>query len=186
MARPRRVFSGQTEIHPRNGFCHDDELPGEIGTRQGSRWMAATHFAYRVPNGHNDPLSQFLVLYHLMNTDTEMELRSKPLTDWLENNATQLHWDAITVGKILSDLQTSFEAVLGEKQGILIAGRDGLGVFYHFGMTPGAIRLAYKVLDDLYRLARLATRSPSSVAPERHVSPLLECPSLLGEWKGAL
>ena len=85
----------------------------------------ARNWAYRANNGVYDALTYLQVLDTVLSIDPQIELRSKNLAKFLNDNKVMFYWDAITVGRVLTDLAESFEVMLGEKRGLLERG-DGL------------------------------------------------------------
>jgi hypothetical protein len=119
-----------------------------------------------------------------MNIDPDIELRSLKLAEYLQTQDYRMTWDAVTVGKVLSDLCDGFEDALGAKNGLLERGRDWKGAFYRIHRNPTTARRAQMLREDLYRSAQdeIALRQTK----RRHdhlVSPLLECGSLRGTWE---
>jgi hypothetical protein len=183
MARPRRPFSGVEEIE-RAESPFLTHVPGtKIGVRQRMRWEQSTHWTYRQPNGQYDPLTYLHVLDEVANINPDIELRSKNLAEWLNRARDQFVWDAVTVGKVLSDLCEAFEGKLGEHNGLLERGKDFKGAFYRIHHVPAAAELYIRLREDLMRLSEIemAERGRGN-RPPRLVSPLLECASVREEW----
>lgn len=179
MGRPRRPFGGVETIIP-------NETPWmglALGTRQRIRWDGSRHWSYRQANGLYDPLTYMLVLDAVANMAPDIELRAKNLVVWLNQVAAQFQWDTITVGKVLSDLCDAFEDVLGEKHGILERGRDYQGMFYLIHHTEEVARTYQALREELMGLVQveMVARVNHSGTP-RLASPLLECPSVRGEF----
>jgi len=184
MPRPRRPFSGMEEINPTAVPWMEDESPGVLGTRQRMRWESSTRWAYSTPNGCYDPLTYLFVLDMVMNIDPDVELRSIKAAEYLRTLDYRMTWDAVTVGKVLSDLCDAFEDLLGKKTGLLERGRDWKGSFYRIHRNPETGLAAQRLREDLYQSA--ADEITLRQTKRRHdhlVSPLLECASLRGEWK---
>jgi hypothetical protein len=183
MGRPRRQFGGQEDIEPLPEPFLAGEQAFTLGVREQRRWEASTHWHYRAANGVYDPLTYLHVLDAVAGINPDIELRSKALTEWLEENQKAFHWDPITVGKVLSDLEEAFEDKLGEKRGLLEKGKDYKGHFYSIHHTPDVARLYKALRTDLMRLTELEMNSRSlNRKTQRLESPLLECPSVRQEW----
>jgi len=182
MARPRRPFSGVEEITPLGTLWMQDEGVA-LGTRQRGRWEASRHWSYSTPNGCYDPMTYLFILDTVMNIDPDIELRAGKLTEWLGTQPYRMSWDAVTVGKVISDLCDTFEDVLGAKMGLLERGRDWRGAFYRLHRNPTTARLVLAVREDLYKAteAEMALVAAGNRS-QRLVSPLLECPAARGEW----
>lgn len=184
MARPRRPFNGMEEITPWGSKWMQDEIPGSLGSRQKMRWEASEHWAYTTPNGCYDPMTYLYILDAISNIDPDIELRSARLVEFLASKPYRLSWDSTTVGKVLSDLCDAFEDVLGKKMGLLERGRDWKGTFYRIHRSPDIAKVVLGLREDLYKAteaemeARKAGNRPLALA-----SPLLECPSVRGEWE---
>lgn len=186
MGRPRRPFNGVEEIQRLETLWMEDVLPGKLGVRQRGRWESSTRWSYRHPNGQFDPLTYLHVLDGVANIDPDIELRSSRFTDWLNRTRTQFIWDPVTVGKVLSDLCDAFEGVLGVKQGLLERGTDYRGRFYRIHRTEEIAKTYHALREDLMRLVEdEMEQRQNRQRPQRLVSPLLECPSVRGEWERA-
>jgi hypothetical protein len=180
--RPKRPFSGLTDITAREDKYHKEGR--NLGFRREGRWNSTVLKTYRVPNAYNDPLCHFIVLHTLLNADENVEFRSRHLADYLNLSRPQFGWDAVTVGKILSDLHESFETLLGEKSGLTTRGRDQNGYFYVLHTTEPVIQAAWGVLDDLQGLVEVQMTLQNQGKPvERAFSPLLESTTLRGAFK---
>ena len=186
MARPRRPYSEHTTV------SHFDEpymtATGQVpGTRQRQRWLASCNWVYPTPNGTECPMTYMLVLDALMNIDPFIELRSKNLVAYLTETYPQLTWDAVTVGRVVSDLCDNFEDVLGAKNGFLERSRDHLGWFYLLHQSPETADLAFRLRDDLFRLTEVEiTSRKQGRKTDFKGSPLLECVSVRGPWNSPL
>jgi len=183
MPRPRRPFSGQENVITADVWYLKDEAPGKLGTRQAQRWQTSANWTYPVPNGITDPLTYMLVVDALLTIDRSIELRAKPLTGYLADRYTQLTWDTVTVGRVLADLAESLTERLGKANTFLAGARDGRGWFYVMQGSPEAAAALYGLRDDLQRLTQerrdqLANRQDVGFK----FSPLVECPSLRGEF----
>lgn len=179
VGRPRRPFGGVETITA-------SETPWmglALGVRQRIRWDGSRHWSYQQPNGLYDPLTYLFVLDAVANIDPDIELRARNLVPWLFQAVPQFLWDSITVGKVLSDLCDAFEDVLGEKHGILERGKDYLGLFYRIHHTEEVARVYQALREELMGLAsvEMAARRNHDASP-RLASPLLECPSVRGEF----
>lgn len=185
MARPRRPFSGVETIERARAPFLTDVYPGHLGVRQRGRWEASTHWTYRTPNGQFDPLTYLHILDEIANIDPDIELRAKNLAQWLNEVRDQFIWDPVTVGKVVSDLCDAFEDVLGEKNGLLERGKDTRGAFYRIHHVEDTAKVYYGLREDLMRLVEVEMAAQTNrQRSQRLVSPLLECPSVRGEWKG--
>lgn len=179
MGRPRRPFSGQEDIETGSAPW----MGAELGVRQAARWQASRGWAYRVPNGQYDPMTYLYVLDALVNIEPSIELRASKLAEWLNRTQVQLRWDAVTVGKVLSDLCEAFEDKLGAKNGLLERGKDYRGTFYLIHSSPEVVKLLVALREDLMKATDEEMAALSrGYHPARLVSPLLECPSVRGEW----
>ena len=184
MGRPRRPFNGSETIEQFDSSWMEDAAGSPVGTRRRIRWDSSTHWRYRVANGHNDPLTVLYVHGALMNISPEIELRAGNLAKWLDDTAPAFSWDSVTVGKVLSDLCDGFEQRLGAKCGLIERGRDQKSIFYVFHRNQETATLARSLYDDLYRLAEVEIAAVAGRGPRnRSFSPLLECPSLRGEFE---
>jgi hypothetical protein len=162
----------------------EDESEGFLGTRERQRWESSEHWAYPTPNGCYDPLTYLFILDTIMNIDADIELRAGKLADYLATMDYRMTWDAVTVGKVLSDLCDAFEDVLGVKSGLLERGRDWKGAFYRLHRNPTTARRAQMLRKDLYYLAKteMDVRNKGGRSPGL-ASPLLECASVREEWR---
>ena len=183
MGRPRRPFGGQEEIEWSNRPWMADVRDVPLGVRQETRWAASGNWTYRVPNGQYDPMTYMFVLDAVVNIDPSIELRSGKLAEALNQRRQQLRWDAVTVGKVLSDLCDAFGDVLGAKLGLLERSKDQRGTFYLIRRTPEVARVFTALREELMRATELEMAALSrGEHPARLVSPLLECPSVRKEW----
>jgi hypothetical protein len=183
MARPRRPFGGQEDIVPSGDRWLKSLLAAPLGVRQETRWESSTHWVYRSVNGQYDPLTYLHILDAVANLDPSIELRAKKLAEWLNGTVTGFIWDPVTVGKVLSDLSDAFTDVLGAGNGLLERGKDYRGHFFYVHHTPEVANLYSAVREDLMRLVQdeMAQRV-NRIRSQRLVSPLLECPSMRGEF----
>ena len=185
MARPRRPYNGVEDITPSDDPWMVRVSPVQLGVRQRTRWESSAHWTYRQPNGQFDPLTYLHVLDAVANIDPDIELRAKNLTEYLNRVRPQFVWDPVTVGKVVSDLCDSFTDVLGEKSGLLERGKDYKGSFYRVHHLPDVARVYFSLREDLMRLSELEITARAQRGHTKMLaSPLLECPSLRGEWDG--
>lgn len=184
MARPRRPYNGVETIELSDDPWMARTSPVNLGVRQRGRWEASAHWSYRTPNGQFDPLTYLHVLDAVANINPDIELRAKNLTEWLNDHRPKMLFDPVTVGKVISDLCDAFEDVLGEKNGLLERGKDFKGSFYRVHHLPDVARVYYGLREDLMRLVEVEMAAQSNrQRSQRLVSPLLECPTVRGEWK---
>ena len=184
MARPRRPFSGMDEITPHPVKWMEDEKPGALGSRQSMRWDSSAHWSYRMVNGCYDPMTYMFILDTIMNIDPDLELRANKLVEYLATRPYQMVWDAVTVGKVLSDLCDTFEDVLGAKMGLLERGKDYKGNFYRIHRNPATADLAIRLREDLYKASEAAMADWNAGKRQPLLaSPLLECPAARGKWE---
>lgn len=183
MSRPKRPFSGLEDITQYGVSWMSDETSARLGARQRQRWDSSLHWRYRTPNGQSDPLTYLIVLDQIAHIDPDIELRAIKLTPWLNEHSDSVVFDSVTVGKVLSDICDAFEDVLKAKNGLLERSRDWKGTFYRIHRNGETAALYWKAREDLMRLAsaEMAARAAGN-RPERLASPLIECPSLRGEW----
>lgn len=183
MGRPKRPFNGMNDILSNEDEYLEELLGVQLGTRRRIRWTSGVSASYPTPNGTQDPLTYYLILDALMRMDTDIELRAGILAEWLSENREHLAWDPYTVGKVLADLCDAFETVLGAKNGLLERGRDSRGSFYRLHQNQGTAGAAWLLRDDLYSLvqAEIAVRRAGGKT-DTLGSPLLECPSVRGEF----
>lgn len=183
MPRPRRPFSGQETLIPIRSDWMSDVAERQPGVRQAARWVTSANWAYRTPNGIYDPLTMLKVLDAVAHIDPDIELRSQKMAEFLNVHSPRMLWDAITVGKVLADLCEAFEDVLGPKMGLLERGKDYRGAFYLIHRNADTAKVYFGLRDDLMRLAEDAIAAQANMQPvKRHDSPLLECPSVRGEF----
>jgi hypothetical protein len=183
MARPKRPFSGVEDIAQMAVEWMQDEKPGTLGVRQRIRWESSRHWHYRTPNGQFDPLTHLYVLDAVAHIHPDIELRSNKLAIHMNETNEAFVFDPVTVGKVLSDLCDAFEDVLGAKNGLLERGRDWKGTFYVLHRNPETAKAYWKAREDLMRLSQLEMEARAEGRKiDRLASPLLECPSLRGEW----
>ena len=124
-------------------------------------------------------------MYHLIQIDEAIELRSKEFRDYLAKVSPQISWDGVTIGRIFANLSDSFAIPLGDMETILLPSRDQEGHFYIPLFGQKQIDLAYTVLDELQRLVEIEASLRKMQRPERRVvSPLSECSSLRGLFLG--
>lgn len=180
MVRPRRQFSGQEVVVPRRGEWYEDMGWTDVpGTRRSQRWISQRRMSYKTLNGYRDPLTYLLVVDALLRIDTQIELRSSNLADWMNQTYSQMRFDATTVGRVLLDLQESLDTA---GYAFLNDGRDWKGRFYLMDPTEGNVKLLWSLRDDLARLSEIAIAAKTSGRSEKMIdTPLLECPSLRGE-----
>lgn len=184
MPRPRRPFSGQETIEPAADGYGNETVAEKIGTRRQLRWEQSANWRYRSPNGQFDPLSHMLVVDCLAKISPEIELRTAELVKWMNVEYSQVHWDAVTLGKILSDLVDEFTDAMGPENRFIARSRDWKGSFYLLRRSPEALKLLHQLRDDLQRLTRLEIEwQLTQQRSQRLASPLLECPSLRGEFQ---
>jgi hypothetical protein len=157
------------------------------GKRQAARWLSSRLWSYATPNGIECPMTYMLILDALMNIDPFIELRAKNLVIYLTNTYPQLSWDAVTVGRVVSDLCDNFEDILGKKNGLLERSRDHKGWFYLLHQSPETAKLAFLLRDDLMRLTAIEiTVRQQGKKTDFRGSPLLECVSVRGAWNSPL
>lgn len=182
MGRPRNPFYRLTSFDPLSVRWLADTAPGVVGTRAARRFDAALNWGYPTRNGTGDPLTYFLVLGALVNVNPSVEVRAKNLAEYLQLHFPQIAWDAVTVGRVLSDLCDNLEDVNGRKNAFLEVKRSSEGNYYYLHRTPDASKTALALLADLYRLCEIemAVRKQGKKTdyPE---GPLMECPSVLVE-----
>jgi hypothetical protein len=189
MGRARRPYNGSETVaytgQGRDRFWQS-EMDVPVGTRQRIRWKNARNWAYRANNGVYDPLTYLQVLDTVLSIDPQIELRSKVLAKFLNDNKIMFYWDAITVGRILTDLAESFEEVMGKKMGLLERGTDYRGNFFLLHVNADTIKVANDLREDLMRLStiEMAVRDRGETS-KRYATPLLECPSMRGEFNEA-
>jgi len=183
MPRPRRPFSGLETINTYHTPYLKDASDQRLPKRQEARWISSVTWHYPTPNGQQDPLTYMLVLDLLMNMDPSGELRASEAVKWLTLHRNSFTWDAVTVGKVISDLCDEIEDVVGKGNGLIERGRDWKGTFYVFHRSFRSTPLVWALRDDLWRLAehevseRRAGRKTDFMG-----SPLQECPSVRGPW----
>lgn len=183
MGRRRRPFNGVEDIIPRRSRFSEDLAPMKLGTRQRNRWKQSESWSYKVANGVYDPLTYMFVLDTVAGIDPDIELRAGNLAKHLNVYVEQFSWDPVTVGRVLVDLGEAFEDVLGPKMGLLERGQDYRGAFYNIHLNADTVGLYYRLREDLMRLAEdEMTRKGRGDASKRLASPLLECPSVRGEF----
>ena len=177
MPRPRRPYSEISD--PTMAAEEYLGIGGLKGTsRRSGRWKVSRGWSYRTPNGVEDPFTYMLVLDTLMRMDDQIELRANKMVKWLDFVAPQLSWDAITVGRVLSDLADTLQMLPNEDQPFLVGGRDYLGRFYRLFPTPANQELLWNLRDDLQRLSEIEMIVRGRGDKTNFMgSPLLECPS---------
>lgn len=185
MGRPKRPFNGEEEISPSGDAWGRKAIPLDtLGIRQKRRWEASAHWVYPMPNGVYDPMTYMFVLDMLVGINDQITLRASKLAEYLRIKRPQMGWDAITVGKVLADIEEEFENVLGEKVGILEKGVDYRGKFYYIHLYPDAVRLYSAVREDLMKLVDDERQKRLlNEAVYRTESPFRECPSMRGEFQ---
>ena len=193
MARPRRPYNGVETIEWSDDRDLEQQVPGMMLRRQRSRWKASREagttdgfeWRYRTPNGLYDPLTYLLVVDAIANIEPDIELRTKNLVEWLNENYKQLRGDVITVGKVLMDIRESYEDVLGKKNGMLEQGADYKGNFYRIHHDPDTAKVYYGLREDLMRLARLEIEKRNrGERTTDMVSPLRDCPTVRTGFPG--
>jgi hypothetical protein len=187
MPRPRRPFSGLDVVNTSREPYLRDVAASALPKRMETRWVESLRWHYPTPNGQQDPLTYMFVLDLLMNMDPSIELRASEAVKWLSVHRNAFTWDAVTVGKVISDLCDNIEEVAGKGNGLLERGRDWRGVFYVFHRSFRCVPVCWALRDDLQRLAehevseRRAGRKTDFMG-----SPLVECPSVRGAFVSPL
>ena len=182
MPRPKRPFSGNTEINTMSAKERVD-VDNRLGAKEARDRRRSRRLFHTPKNGHSDPLTVLFVLDMLLWLKQDIELRANPLAEALNLEFPQFIWDPVTVGKVLADLHVAFEDKLGEKRGLMWAGIDQKGRFYTMNRTAEVMVVAKALRRDLVRLADLeiAVRA-TGPATDFGGSPLYECPSVaIGE-----
>ncbi len=181
MVRPRRPFSGQEVIVERGADWYEDQGWSDApGTRRSVRWKSQRLADYRTPNGIKDPLTFMLVVDALLRIDHQIELRALALAEWMTIHYKQMQFDSKTVGRVLLDL---YESLDGAGNSFLYESRDWKGRFYLISPTEDNVKGLWKLRDDLNKLFEAHKEAREAGNPEKLIdTPLLECPSLRGEY----
>lgn len=141
----------------------------------------AKAYYHRTKNGVNDPYTYFHVAEAILAAEPDQKWTSAQLTDWLNENAPQLIWDSVTVGRVLYDLYDNWIDVEGsEDYTPLKRMRLYDGVFYRVNATPHTWAVLNNLIEDLVKVCdRLQKQEREGVLPKRTESPLLACPSVM-------
>lgn len=104
-----------------------------FGTKQVQRWAnQANTMRHAQPAGRQDPLSIMLVIDLLMRLEPETEVRARDLAEILNEEYKDIWWDAITTGRIMTNLMTIVEqyctAPVGQR--VLECEKDRDGFYY--------------------------------------------------------
>lgn len=183
MGRPRRPYNGVEKVEW-DDDRYRENTPGGLGVRPKRRMQAQSHWGYRAVNGVYDPLTYLHVLDVVAGIDPDIELRTKNLVKFLNEERPQFYWDTITVGRVLNDIREYFEDKLGGKGlGLLEHGQDYKGAFYRIHINEDTVRLFHKARVELAALAEIERTLRDRGEPtKRLMSPLQEVPSLREEW----
>lgn len=183
----RRITPKTTGIVGRADF---DQF-GRSGVPGAAEWLTdrrlrrvtrgRNNYVHRTPNGHKDPFSFWHLVDALLNIDPFHEFSSRQLTDWLNETRPQFIWDAVTVGRMLSDIVESCEMANSDLDAApLLHRRNAAGSWYQTNNQSLAGQVLRNILEDLETLCeKLVEEEGAGMLPKRHESPLMACASVM-------
>lgn len=171
-------------------FANDDlygrlSIPGSatlINDRRMRRIAKGrNNFLHRSKNGINDPFTFFHLVEALLGMEPGERFTASQFAWWLNKERPTFIWDAVTVGRILHDINESFrDIVAGDAHMPLITYREWSGVYYETTSYPVARVNLVNLVEDLFRICeKLQETEATGDLPRRVQTPLLDCPSLI-------
>ena len=136
------------------------------------------HMFHKQKNGAYDSVTYYHVLEMLMHIEPGEVFRTKEFIKVLGGEVTGILWDAVTVGRIISDIAEA----LNEAYGFTIIGSnrryDGMW-FDVTAIDKGRIGME-RLLEDLAKVAEAELKDEDrGVFIKRYQSPLEKCPSVI-------
>ena len=93
------------EIETDFGYAQAMRGAVEIPRHKRDKWTKeAQSLFHPTPNGRNDPLTHMLVVDTLMRLKPDQMIRAGKLRDILAQQRPQISWDAVTVGRVMTEL----------------------------------------------------------------------------------
>lgn len=160
-------------------------IPGSeevITENRRRRWLSGQkNFFHRTPNGVYDPITHFQVVTTLLDVIPNERFTAKQLVKLLEASNNTMSWDAVTIGRVLTDLHDSIELANGDNPAFqpIIAVRHWTGNHYYIADYPTAREVLARLADDLYKICEKEVEVEAAGRRSRRLgSPLSETPSL--------
>jgi hypothetical protein len=136
-----------------------------------------TRMIHVAKNGVNDPVTFYHVLDALLVIQPGVLFRTAEFLEYLRFQKTMLSWDAVTVGRVLTDIASGLHEAYGRKPIDYVRRWNGMTYMVHKDAESRVMVL--RLLEDMALLGKqmvLAERRGET--PLRYVSPLSRCPSL--------
>lgn len=150
--------------------------------RRCRRWASGQKkFFHRPRNGAHDPLTQFHVLLALMEKTPNERFSAKQLTSELRASNKFFSWDAVTVGRIVTDFIDSIKLAYGDdaRSRPILSARHWSGNYYFISDLPEAREILARLADDLYEACEETIEAEAAgTRVSRLDSPLGKMPSL--------
>jgi hypothetical protein len=190
----QRIRSDETGVSPRATNDHfgrmtvDGAITLVTPTRITSWTRGLERLVHRVPNGVNDALTFYHLVYRLANIESNRYFTAGQLAAWLNFYDRAFVWDAVSVGRILNDLRDCWLDVNPhERFQPLQVERRTAARYYRVSDYPEARIAMLNLLDDLLAIGRrLVKEEDRGRFPQRLMSPLNLCPSLVAPIEAAL
>lgn len=179
MTDARLPILGSNDRYGARSFPETEHL---FTRRRLQRWSAGhERFFHRTKNGVNDPLTFYHVVHVLLTIRPNEWFTSRALVEYLVYTKPMLLWDAVTVGRVLGDLEDTFREVNGAENPPIQSKRYWNGTHYALANNAEARTALVNLLDDLDRASEefIAAEASTEGPPKRLISPLASCPSLL-------
>ena len=138
---------------------------------------AKNNFMHRTKNGIYDPLTYYHLTDLLLKIPEGEVFRTNELLYLLDAHYPQLVWDAVTVGRVLTDIAVNLHEAY--KATPISAVRRWNGMAYAVHDHPEFRAMLHALLTDLYKMSEEhILLEIDGQAPKRMNSPLQKCPSM--------
>jgi hypothetical protein len=152
---------------------------GVISTQDVRRLKSARkNLRHLTRNGVYDPITHFHVLDNLLDIAGGDSFRTRDLLPYLRVRAPNLVWDAVTVGRVITDMAEALHDALGYKAIGVTRRFDGMW-FDMSGNTEARFAMEH-LLEDLRRLSvEEMQQEAEGHFPKRMSSPMERCPTVM-------
>ena len=138
---------------------------------------ARKNLVHITKNGAYDPLTYFHVLDMLLDILPGETFRTRDLLPMLGERQKAFAWDAVTVGRVVSDMAETLSDSLGYKA--IATNRRFDGLWFDISVHEEARAAMERLLEDLEILAREEIEQEVLGKPSKRLaSPLERCPSV--------
>lgn len=181
MTRQKTILESALDYNGENAYGRLS-IPG-VRTLAGPRKLkrcqwANNNFLHRAKNGVYDPISYYHVLDEIMQLTPYQDFRTVDLIYRLDETKPQLIWDAVSVGRILTDIVENLHDAYDAWP--IAMGRRWNGMTYAVSGLPESRVMLHRLHDDLYALCEETLKEESrGVFTKRTASPLNRCPSVM-------